>query len=214
MDIQELMNFDQCVAEVVSVSIGVNLLLPAASKILKPLADAFDASPQRAILKFFRKDREYCSDYDLQAFGICQQIIDEDKKKYTINRLRWQLLELVFAVAGILLLWTGLAKKLGWMSILLFIPAAIVCCVSAWIFLSWTLRVFVTILCVKWFVRMRRELADRANTVRGKTMKDMEVLNSLGSSLEAAGIPLLNAHVKPTASTQASAPCPQTDNGG
>lgn len=129
-------DFVKHASEVVCVSIGANLLLPVAPTIMGRFFSGIEVDPDKIIEQNFSEElRSYIKDGDIRRIGKSAVAIKRRQDKgYDSPGLFWRVMDVVFALIGVVLLWTGwidhpfVARKTLW----LFSPVLIA---AGWPFL-------------------------------------------------------------------------------
>lgn len=122
-------DFASHASEVVCVAIGTNLLLPVAPEIMFRFFRGIETNPDKIIGRNFSEDiQSYLDDKDLQKIGeTAVSIRHRQTKEKDAPGLGWRVADVVFAVLGVFLLWSGLIDN-TWVALLcplLFAPAVI-----------------------------------------------------------------------------------------
>ena len=139
-------------ADVVCVSIGANLLLPAAPAILDRLLGRIEVNPEKIARRNFQSLGRFVLDADLEKIARrVNRIKTVQKRCQEAPGLVWRVSEFVAACAGVFLLWAGWVDdpRVAPYSGLLLVPAVFAVvrpflCYAGQRVLLW--------LCVKWIV--------------------------------------------------------------
>lgn len=131
-------NFIAHVSDVVCVSIGANLLLPVAPTIMSRFFSGIEVDPDRIIEQNFSEElRSYIKDDDIRRIGKMAVAIKrrQDKGEKSPGLL-WRVLDVLFALIGVFLLWSGWVDcpAVAKWAPLLFIPVLVA---AGWPFLCY-----------------------------------------------------------------------------
>lgn len=146
-------NFIAHVSDVVCVSIGANLLLPVAPTIMSRFFSGIEVDPDRIIEQNFSEElRSYIKDDDIRRIGKMAVAIKrrQDKGEKSPGLL-WRVLDVLFALIGVFLLWSGWVDcpAVAKWAPLLFIPVLVA---AGWPFLCYIYAIVHLKGCIKFAV--------------------------------------------------------------
>lgn len=135
-------------ANLVCVAIGANLLLPVAPSIMGRFFDGIEIDADKIVTNKFGDVRKYVCEDDIADIGTIASSVKRRREACQKNPgLLWRIVDVLFAVAGIVLLWLGWTKDetvAAWCPIL-FLPLLIAagypftCFVCTLIRLKWNI---------------------------------------------------------------------------
>lgn len=125
-------------SDVVCVSIGANLLLPVAPAIMSRFFSGIEVDPDRIIEQNFSEElRSYIRDDDIRRIG--KMAVAIKRRQYrgeNFPGLLWRILDVMFALIGVFLLWSGWVDcpAVAKWALLLFLPVLVA---AGWPFLCY-----------------------------------------------------------------------------
>ncbi len=165
-------NFVAHASDVVCVSIGANLLLPVAPAIMSRFFSGIEVDPDKIIANNFSEElRSYIKDDDIRRIGKRAVAIKRRQEKGENSPgLFWRVLDVVFALVGVFLLWSGWVDcpAVAKWSPLLFLPVLIA---AGWPFLCYICAIVRLKGCIKYaaFRAWFGKLCDKSNVADNNT---------------------------------------------
>lgn len=119
-----MFNYTAKAPELVCVAIGVNLLFPATPVILNKLLQNLTTNTD-IVFRELLGNITFLRERDIQELRDLSDQISKERSRCAVNWVSWPITDVVFAIIGVLLLWTGFVDFVGGWCILLFIPATV-----------------------------------------------------------------------------------------
>lgn len=116
-----MFGFETHASELVCVAIGANLLFPAAPSLLARFLSGIETEPEKALGSVLAPSQK-AEPHDIAEIADAGKRVAEIRSRCLRVGFAASVVDLVAAVLGILLLWTGLVDGIGAWSILLFAP--------------------------------------------------------------------------------------------
>ena len=143
-------------ANLVCVSIGANLLLPVAPSIMSRFFKGIEIDGEKIVTENFNDVRKYVCEEDVAEIGTLASSVERRREDCTNDPgLAWRIIDVVFAVLGILILWSGWTKDetiAKWVCPFLFLPLVLAAGHPFLVFLSILIR-------LKWKIHTTRSHA-------------------------------------------------------
>ncbi|MBR6734056.1 MAG: hypothetical protein IKL96_06625 [Kiritimatiellae bacterium] len=110
-------------ADVVDIAIGLNLIMPVASSLLRFFLDGIEIAPERIPEKYF--DGKDLTSENLTNIAVAAQEIERERQKCSPLAWKWWFIDIATASAGIWLLLSGVVDRVGIWCLGLFLPAVL-----------------------------------------------------------------------------------------